>query len=194
MLVGGVDYSLSSPCVCVFSGTTWDFNLCKFYFLTSKKSFNDVFFKNIHGEMHKAWVHEVKRYNNISDWAIHLLWGCDFVLMEDYAYAAKGRTFALAENMGMLKHKLWCNDVPFDMVAPAKVKKYATGKGNAGKDKMYESFLEETGVDIFTEFFPKKEDDRSKIPGPVSDIVDAYYICQMAFKAKIGNEEVIKKK
>ena len=55
------------------------------------------------------------------------------------------------------------------------MKKFATGKGNSNKDVMFEHFLEETGVDLMSSLSPKA----SKVNSPVSDIVDAYYICKL---------------
>ena len=55
------------------------------------------------------------------------------------------------------------------------VKKGATGKGNADKDKMYEAFVNETKIDL------KKIFDTEKVGNPISDIVDSYYIM------KVGN-------
>jgi hypothetical protein len=39
---------------------------------------------------------------------------------------------------------------------------------------MYETFLEETNIDLQNRLSPKS----IKISNPVSDIVDSYYICQ----------------
>ena len=51
---------------------------------------------------------------------------------------------------------------------------FATGKGNASKDLMYESFLQDTGVPL-SQFMKM---DSEKIKSPLSDIVDAFYICK----------------
>ena len=56
------------------------------------------------------------------------------------------------------------------------VKKYASGKGNADKQLMYDSFVKHTGVDLMKIF------DMNKLNNPVTDIIDSYYI------AKVGNE------
>ena len=56
------------------------------------------------------------------------------------------------------------------------VKKYASGKGNADKQLMYDSFKKHTGVDLMKMF------DMNKLNNPVTDIIDSYYI------AKVGNE------
>ena len=58
--------------------------------------------------------------------------------------------------------------------APSTIKKFATGKGNANKELMYEAFVEETGDDLAKLF----EFDPYKGQSPVSDIIDSYYIAK----------------
>jgi len=51
-----------------------------------------------------------------------------------------------------------------------------TGKGNADKDMMYESFSKETNTDL------KKIFDTVKVGNPISDIVDSYYIAKVGYE------------
>ena len=51
-----------------------------------------------------------------------------------------------------------------------------SGKGNADKQLMYDSFTKHTGVDLMKMF------DMNKLNNPVTDIIDSYYI------AKVGSE------
>jgi Holliday junction resolvasome RuvABC endonuclease subunit len=69
---------------------------------------------------------------------------------------------------------MWRNDLPFETVPPSLVKKFATGRGNAKKEEMYNSFVNETGVNLHSLLTP----DLNSIKSPISDIVDAYYICK----------------
>ena len=72
--------------------------------------------------------------------------GCDYVGLEGYAYGASGRAiFQIAENCGLLKYKLWEAGIAVDIIPPTKVKKDATGKGNADKRKMVDAFELDTG-------------------------------------------------
>ena len=97
--------------------------------------------------------------------------------MENYAYGATGRVFNIAENTGILKKQLREAGFKYTVIPPTVIKKYATGKGNASKDLMYETFLSETQVDLQSQLSPKS----TKISNPVSDIVDSYYICKTGF-------------
>ena len=181
MLVAGIDYSLNGPCICVYQGDgDFNFKQCSFYFLTNTKSLAQVFSYRFYGELFNEFNHECQRYNSISDWAVDKVIGCDFVGLEGYAYGASGRAiFQIAENCGLLKYKLWEAGIAVDVIPPTKVKKDATGKGNADKRKMVDAFMLDTGVDLQKLITPK----RASIGSPVSDIADAYFICKAATEA-----------
>ena len=88
--------------------------------------------------------------------------------------------FNIAENTGILKHYLKKNKFNFETIPPTVIKKHATGKGNANKELMYETFLSESHVDLQSQLSPKS----TKISNPVSDIVDSFYICKTGFHLK----------
>lgn len=60
----------------------------------------------------------------------------DMVLFEGYAYAAKGAPIVQAEITGVLKYFLTQLKYEFVEVAPSLLKRFVTGRGNAGKDEM----------------------------------------------------------
>jgi Holliday junction resolvasome RuvABC endonuclease subunit len=124
----------------------------------------------------------LERYQRLSEWVIECIrWykgRVQCVYLEDYAFAATGRVFNIAENTGILKHQLHVNKFKFETIPPTVVKKEATGKGNANKELMYETFLAETNVDVKSLLTPNS----TKIVNPVSDIVDSYYICRTGFQ------------
>jgi len=82
-----------------------------------------------------------------------------------------------------LKHKMWKQKIKFSTYPPTVIKKFATGKGNANKELMYDAFTSElvTPTDLKERLTPKA----TKIKNPISDIVDAYYI------AKCGAEGML---
>jgi crossover junction endodeoxyribonuclease RuvC len=70
--------------------------------------------------------------------------GAHLVVLEGYAYGqARGTSQAhsMGEIGGVIRLSLWRQGIPFVDIAPAKLKKYATGKGNAGKDEMLASAI-----------------------------------------------------
>ena len=72
--------------------------------------------------------------------------GCEQIALEGYAYGAQGRIFHIAENTGVLKYKIYQQSIPLTIFTPSEIKKFATGKGNADKEKMYDSFISETNI------------------------------------------------
>ena len=191
----GIDYSLSSPGVCVnTSEGEFKYEDCTFYFLTNTKKYDATFcrpfvtnFKYI-GTAHKPYTSEPERYSQIADWVVDIIkkhtkeyqtkhgyfyWPGDApIQIEDYSYGSTGRVFHIAENLGLLKYKLkmecgW----DYNLIPPSVIKKFATGKGNANKELMIDAFEKDTGTNL-TQVF----DTTSK--SPVSDVADAYFICK----------------
>ena len=177
----GIDYSLTSPAICVNDG-----NLM-FYYLTSKKKWIGQQSEDIIGYEHKEYNNPIIRFSNISMWALDIIHkhktDTAKVFVEGYSFGSKGQAvFQIAENCGILKYRLQEMNIDYDTIVPSVVKKGATGKGNADKDLMYESFSKETNTDL------KKMFDVQKIGNPVSDIVDSYYIAKVGYENSIGNK------
>ena len=186
----GIDYSLSSPGVCVnTSEGEFDYEDCTFYFLTNTKKYDATFCRpfvtNVRyiGTSHKPYTSEPERYSQIADWAINIIKSYGdattgvngikpTIQIEDYSYGSTGRVFHIAENLGLLKYKLkmecgW----DYNLIPPSVIKKFATGKGNANKELMIDAFEKDTGTNLAKVF-----DTTSK--SPVSDVADAYFICK----------------
>jgi len=170
----GIDYSLTSPAVCVDGK--------KFYYLTNKKKWQVKISEDIIGYAHKEWTDPIQRFTYISDFVFDILFTTNnpSIFIEGYSFGSKGQgLFQIAENCGILKYRLQEENLPYSTVVPSVVKKGATGKGNADKDMMYEAFVKETKIDL------KKLFDTEKVGNPISDIVDSYYI------QKVGNDNLL---
>ena len=186
----GIDYSLSSPGVCVnTSEGEFDYEDCTFYFLTNTKKYDATFCRpfvtNVRyiGTSHKPYTSEPERYSQIADWVVDIIKSYGdattgvngikpTIQIEDYSYGSTGRVFHIAENLGLLKYKLkmecgW----DYTLLPPSVIKKFATDKGNANKELMLEAFEKDTGVNLEVLF-----DTKSK--SPISDVADAYFICK----------------
>jgi len=175
----GIDYSLTSPAICIT--TDFVFKNSKFYYLTNKKKYIGKMSNNITGFEHKEYDTPIRRFSQISDWVYELIEDTihteQLVYIEGYSFGSKGQAvFQIAENCGILKYRLQQMRIEYDTVVPSVVKKGATGKGNADKDLMYESFSKETNTDL------KKIFDVQKIGNPVSDIVDSFYIAKVGYE------------
>jgi hypothetical protein len=186
MRIAGVDYSMTSPAVCVYDGgKDFDFQKCRIYYYTTKPKYAvQKLGYQLNGFLANPPKDPMGRYEYISGWALPHILSSDYVCIEDYAYGAKGQVFNIGENTGILKYRMWREKKKHSTVAPTQVKKFATGKGNANKEAMHEAFLEETGINLMAVYKAKGE----KIINPVSDIVDAYYVC------KYGHNTYIKRK
>jgi len=190
----GIDYSLSSPGVCVnTSEGEFKYEDCTFYFLTNTKKYDGTFKEKIAfgttavqyiGSPHQPYTNEPERYSQIADWVINIiksqpqlmigkLWEKrPIIQIEDYSFGSTGRVFHIAENLGLLKYKLkmecgW----DYTLLPPSVIKKFATDKGNANKEMMLHAFEKDTGTNLAQVF-----DTTSK--SPVSDVADAYFICK----------------
>ena len=184
----GIDYSLSSPGVCVnTSEEEFRYEDCKFYYLTNTKKYQGTFKEKMAfgtsaveyiGTQHKPYSSEPERYNNIADWVIDIIksytWRQEHptIQIEDYSFGSTGRVFHIAENLGLLKYKLkmecgW----DYTLLAPSVIKKFATDKGNANKELMVGAFQEDTKVNLGLLL-------DSSVKSPITDIVDAYFICK----------------
>jgi len=164
----GIDYSLTTPCLCVTSDG--DFNSSEVFFLTNNKKYTGKH-NNIYGELHSPYTSEQERYKNIASFFLDKLSTNMKIAIEDYSFGSTGRVFHIAENCGLLKYLLWESNMNFQTFAPTTIKKFATGKGNANKESMYDSFKLLTEVDLMT-FFSTN----NRLSNPVTDIVDSFFL------------------
>lgn len=178
----GIDYSMTTPAVTVMDevGNT------NTHFLTGvRRHVGAQARTGTHGRTHTwagyeypDYLSQEQRFDQIAKWTVNMIKPSDWILLEDYAMGAKGKVFHIAENCGLLKHKLWVLGFGYQTVAPTALKKFATGKGNADKCMMHTAFVAETGIDLMKEMDKESKDCGS----PVSDIVDSYYLARLAVK------------
>ena len=183
--IAGIDYSLTSPAICVYKEEDdgfFDFDRCMLYYLSNNKRQQQLAARcgvsNIIAEPYPEWKCEEERHEKLASWAYSRIQSCDEVFIEGYAFAtsAQAGVRSIAENTGLLKNKMWKNKISFMSYPPTVIKKFATGKGNANKEVMYEAFVDEllTPTDLKERLTPKA----TKIRNPISDIVDAYFIAK----------------
>ena len=178
----GIDYSLTSPAVCV--NIDGDAGLM-FYYLTTKKKWIGQMSEEIIGYEHKEWTDPIERFKYISDFALDIISPLlnPQIYIEGYSFGSKGQgLFQIAENCGILKYRLQEEQLPYATVVPSVVKKGATGKGNADKEMMYEAFVKETKLDL------KKIFDTEKVGNPISDIADSYFIQKVGYENSIKSQ------
>ena len=185
MKIAGIDYSLTSPAICVYkdeNGGHFDFDRCVFHYLSNNEKQQQLAartgLKNLRVDSYPEWQSEEERHEKLATWAYNIVQGCEEVFLEGYAFATsvQAGVRSMAENTGLLKHKMWKNKLKFQTYPPTVIKKFATGKGNSNKEKMYEAFVDEllTPTDLKEQLTPKAK----KVTSPISDIVDAYFIAK----------------
>ena len=190
MRIAGIDYSLTSPAICVWKeendNRQFNFDVCDVYYLEDAQRLKRAAqheILNLHVEPYPKWETEEQRHDLLSNWAMSIVNKCQ-VFIEGYAFATSGKSHvrSVAENSGLLKHKMYKFKLPFTSVPPSVIKKYATDKGNANKDLMYDAFSEESNTppDLQKTLRPKS----NKLTNPTTDIVDSYWICKYGYESK----------
>ena len=144
--------------------------------------------ENIIGYEHKEYNGPIERFKNLSDWVLHILDTLHkkqedkIIFIEGYSYGSKGQAiFQIAENGGILKYRLQ-KRYKCKTIVPSVIKKFATGKGNADKEMMYEVFKKTQGTDLMKVF------DSEKLNNPITDIIDSYYIMRAGYEDSISND------
>ncbi len=178
-----IDYSMTSPAVCVYRGPAADFHFskCQIHFMSDRRKFFgcQTKFPNLHcteSIPSGLYKNPIQRYLKIAEWVDSIILCPNApIVIEDYSMGSKGKLFHIAENTAILKHMLYQRNLEFVTIPPTVLKKFATGKGNSNKNKMYEAFLtKENGPDLLGPF------SESRVSSPISDIVDAYFFCKYA--------------
>lgn len=170
-IVAGLDWSMSCPAIAIHdTKDPLTFQNCTFYFYIDSKKY-DQSYGNIHGFKALLFTSEEERFDNISSWALAILkkHGVTKACLEGYSMGSQGRIFNIAENIGLLKHKMWQANIEFITPAPTAVKKLFTGKGNSNKLAMFDGWLNK-GLDVDLEKLLNCAPDKS----PLADITDAF--------------------
>ena len=174
--VAGIDFSLSCPAMCVHLGSTWSPANCQFFYLYSVKKWIRQEANLLSSEFAPYFTIE-ERLDWITDWFVtHLqMFTKPEVFIENYSYSShSSSTHILAEGCGLLKHKLWKSHFAIHSLPVTGIKKFATGKGNATKEGMCQSFVNEG-------LWLNKVIDCPLGKSPLADLADAYYIAKMGF-------------
>jgi len=170
----GIDYSVTCPALCLTDGSSHR------WFVNYRQ----------HGKPYQPlpsveWVPsttegDLPRFLELADWVSRVVreTNPDGIVLEDYAFSRAGRLTQLGENGGILKAELFRrhSTIPLHIVAPTAMKKFATGKGIATKDIVWEAFIKrEPHAAAWAKICHPKSD---KITSPVADIADAYFLAQ----------------
>lgn len=173
MILAGIDYSYTSPAICVYDTLqAFEFSNLKFFVLSGMKTR-----EGIHGNIridllkNKDWLSQEDRFQKIFNWSSAILDAerVEEAVIEGYAMGStSGFVFDIAENTSLLKNWMYRRGMVFYKSPPTATKKVFTGKGNAKKEQMCDVFEQRTGVQLETILNIKKY---SK---PLDDLADSY--------------------
>jgi Holliday junction resolvasome RuvABC endonuclease subunit len=179
-VVAGIDYSMSSPALCIYdTDTELKFENLKMFSRSEYKTKIGVF-GNVRLDLLPEWSTPEERYHLNALWVrdIFLEHGVQEYAMEGYSMgSSSGLVFNIAENGGALKQMLWkAGIVQKESPSPSTVKKYHSGKGNSKKEPM---------VDAFNDLFMVQLHEHVKLKTPyvkpVDDLTDAWAVLNTAF-------------
>lgn len=178
---------MTSPAVCMHEGDVWNPAKTKFFFLNGNKKVVGSFLDGrIKGELFQQWDSDTERFllnaHAIKAWVKPRI---DMkIVVEGYAFGATGsRIFQIGEATGILKTllihgtegSLLNRGKNLVTCAPSANKKFATTKGNADKQMMYDAFVADTGLDLVSTLGMKA------LGSPAHDLADAYFLCKYGF-------------
>lgn len=184
--IAGIDYSITSPAIVVYDGPEKPFNhrYCKAFYFDNRKNapIRPVCELDLKPNYYPLWNTPEQRYQELASWACSILLaeGIEEVYLEDYIFnmskSNPGLIFNMAENTGVLKNNLWFMGIKHMPVSPTELKLWVANHGQAKKDELEKRFINETGLEDFRKILWLTE----KASAPISDIIDAYYLCKWA--------------
>ena len=137
MVYASIDYSMTCPAIAIWDSTkALSFENCHFFFVKKEPKFIRDY-KNVHGILMPEYENDIDRFDKLSDIVLTILkkFNVKKVCLEGYSMgSSKGLVFNIAENGGLLKYKMFKNQIEFITPAPTQIKKFWTEKGNAKKD------------------------------------------------------------
>jgi len=105
---------------------------------------------------------------------------CKYAAIEDFAFGAVGMLANIGEFVGQVAWEIWKQNIALRWYGPGISKKHFTGRGNADKVGMWETFQTISGIKPDLTDYPIPE--TAKGISPTSDIVDAYALALLLQK------------
>ena len=207
MIACGLDFSMTSPGLCVSDGRFYSFTS---FFDCEGKKWDDS----------RKSLKQFEGHRRIAD-AVHLVpftrqktTGLDYVeaekihldnachlarlvmsylpessdtkiVLEGFSFNSRGASYLDLAVSNAFVRKALCERYGSERIIvlpPALVKKFATGKGNATKERMVEAFVESGDLRLAATSFHAllREDKELRGMKPVDDLVDAYWLHRYA--------------
>jgi len=173
------DWSMSAPSFAVYdtdNGPLTFLNSDHYYLTTTKKHVHKLPNLHVYGDSVPAYENNEERWDLLSDAVMYVInrdgKKIDYFAIEGYAFGSSASSIhQIAENASVLKHKIYKEGIPIEIINPSTVKKWYSGKGNAKKDELYKVFVEKEGIKLRDEFdLPETQWE------PLAGIVDSWIL------------------
>jgi len=148
IFIVGIDYSINSPGVSIIDiDKPFELKNIKTIVFTKRRK-SDYDFKNVTNiTIENEYENSIIKYNYIANHILKYINDNDVVALEGYSFGSRGSLiFNIAEHTGLLKYKLWRNNILFNVFSPNTIKKFATNKGNSDKEGMYEALCKKFDI------------------------------------------------
>lgn len=189
MKIAGQDLSISSSGIIVetLDDKTLDVLDVQYYGFTNKKKIEQdhiLYYNN------KDFNSDYAKYNWMRNQILDWTRDCEYIATEDYAYGksgALGQIFSLAEFEGNIKLAEVDRGQKMRLYSVNSNKKFFSGYGLSDKIGMRDAFDKWLGIKPDLSSLP--EVDNGKGVAPVSDIIDAFALCEflrMELKLRAG--------
>lgn len=187
MKIFGVDYSINGAGVCVFELDSELKIVSKDYLcFTDKVYISEKSNGKIINYKKQIFRDYIDKNNWFHNQILNFTNGCSYGAIEDYSFASKGVVFHIGEACGNIKSKIYSSNIKLRIYNIAHIKKFASSFGGSGKELVVDSYDKLLDVEKFDldylledENSKKKKKKDPRYESPRSDIIDAFWICQM---------------
>ena len=180
LIICGADLSMNSPAIWkMYLDKDLNFVKQSFICYTTVKKLSHPYMSFYKKEQFNSYIdkntwfaEDIKKY--VSD--------CEYFAMEGPAFGAKGLLYNIGEYTGLVKKYVYDSGLKIRTYDPNSIKLFSTKSGKATKGDMYRMFLNYAGRHANSEILGLPvltEKDEKKGRSPISDVIDAYWICDM---------------
>jgi hypothetical protein len=173
MLIGGLDFSITSPSICIYNSDKDTYNITSWTQIKSKQmkktKVNNFTFESIYIERTDSF------YFDLSDEISKRIKKLDYLGIEQYAFSGSGKLTVLAEVVGIIKYNFYkAKGYKITEVSIPQGKMCANreNKGNVGKYTNIYFFINNYVPKLLEKTIANISDET-----PLSDWVDSFGIC-----------------
>lgn len=179
MIIGSLDLSMSCPAIITFdTKCEWKFeNMTVNYLIGLKKYQIHHSVYNMTGQKLPEYDTNEERWHKIATWCLECTKDCEVVNLESQSYGSIGSSLCqISELHGVIRNYWYRNNIHICLTPPSQNKKQFSGKGNATKLEMIDTFKKKFNIDLLDVY-----NITSNNLHPVEDIVDAVALLESLY-------------